>query len=121
MKFTQILNIFLIIFFINGCSFLSSFARENPNERYKEEGDDLVINSETEDLEISNEMAGLYSDIFTQSSFGIHTYETFSIVVRGKIKRESLTRISTDETSESFSFETNLPNRFASKTTWYKK
>jgi ADP-ribose pyrophosphatase YjhB (NUDIX family) len=74
-----------------------------------------------EDLEISNEMAGLYTDIFTQSSFGIHTYETFSIVVRGKIKTESLTRISTDETSESFSFETNLPNRFASKTTWYKK
>ena len=54
MKFTQILNIFLIIFFINGCSFLSSFARENPNERYKEEGEDLVTNSETEDLEISN-------------------------------------------------------------------
>ena len=47
MKFTQILNIFLIIFFINGCSFLSSFARENPNERYNEEGEDLVTNSET--------------------------------------------------------------------------
>ena len=55
MKFTQILNIFLIIFFINGCSFLSSFARENPNERYNEEGEDLVTNSETEDLEISND------------------------------------------------------------------
>ena len=55
MKFTQILNISLIIFFINGCSFLSSFARENPNERYKEEGEDLVTNSETENLEISND------------------------------------------------------------------
>ena len=55
MKFTQILNIFLIIFFINGCGSLSSFARENPNERYKEEGEDLVTNSETEDLEISND------------------------------------------------------------------
>ena len=55
MKLTQILNIFLIIFFINGCSLLSSFARENPNERYKEEGEDLVTNSETEDLEISND------------------------------------------------------------------
>ena len=55
MKLTQILNIFLIIFFINGCSLLSSFARENPNERYNEEGEDLVTNSETEDLEISND------------------------------------------------------------------
>ena len=54
-KLTQILNIFLIIFFINGCSLLSSFARENPNERYNEEGEDLVTNSETEDLEISND------------------------------------------------------------------
>lgn len=73
------------------------------------------------DLEISSEIAGLYSDTFTQSSFGIHTYETFSIVVRGKIKTACLERIRTDETIESFSFETNLPDRFACKTTWYKK
>ena len=73
------------------------------------------------DLDISNEIAGLYCDTFTQSSFGVHIYETYSIVVRGKIMTENLKLIKTNETIESFSFETNLPERFASKTVWCKR
>lgn len=72
------------------------------------------------DLELSNEIAGLYSDIFQRSSFGTHTYETLSILVRGKLLVESLKYVHPDHTIKSVAFEDKLPLRLVQRTIWYK-
>lgn len=64
-------------------------------------------------VEDTFKLAGFYEDIFEESSFGPHLYQTMSVVFSMILKE--LPSINLDLTSSDWEFKTQLPIRFSNK------
>jgi colanic acid biosynthesis protein WcaH len=69
-------------------------------------------------LNDSFEVVGLYEDIFNKSSFGLHVYQTMSIVFQIILKESP--SINIDITSSNWGFKDQLPERFSDKLARFK-
>ena len=59
----------------------------------------------------SVELVGMYEDVFSESSLGVHVYQTMSIVFRVILK--DAPSINIDITSSDWGFKDQLPARFS--------
>lgn len=64
-------------------------------------------------LSFSFELVGMYEDIFNESSFGTHAYQTMSIVFQVILKESP--SITIDVTSSDWGYKNQLPERFLDK------
>lgn len=64
---------------------------------------------------------GLYHDVFESSSFGKHTYETFSLLMQGWISQADVPLIKTDQTSERVIIDRSIPERMLQNTYFFTK
>jgi len=62
-------------------------------------------------LDGSVELVGMYEDVFSESSLGVHVYQTMSIVFRVILK--DAPSINIDITSSDWGFKDQLPARFS--------
>jgi colanic acid biosynthesis protein WcaH len=61
----------------------------------------------------SVDLVGIYEDVFSKSSLGVHVYQTMSIVFRVILK--DTPTINIDITSSDWGFKNQLPARFSDK------
>ena len=64
---------------------------------------------------------GLYHDMFENSSFGQHRYETFSLLMRGRISKTDVAFMRTDYTSERVVIDKSIPERMLHNTLFFKE
>ena len=59
---------------------------------------------------------GFYEDTYTEHSLGVNPYSSISIVWMGFLSKDQVTKIILDNTSEDYSLEHRLPERFKVRT-----
>lgn len=64
---------------------------------------------------------GLYQDVFENSSFGEHRYETFSLIMKGFISETDVPLLKTDDTSDRVVIEDSIPKRMLQNTFFFKQ
>lgn len=59
---------------------------------------------------------GFYEDTYTEHSLGVNPYSSISIVWMGFLSKDQVNKIILDNTSENYSLESRLPERFKVRT-----